>query len=89
MLTTTGLPASRTSSSSRRIISLATALPPGLFTRSTSATASGSVRTERMSEAIVRSPTPETPDSPSRISPSNVTTATYFPFVAGAGSVAR
>ena len=56
MLTTKGLPASLSNMVSRQITSLAKALPPGEFTRNTTALTSSASRASRNASAVVSDP---------------------------------
>ena len=72
--TSTGLPARRVSSSSRRMTSEAVALPPGLSTRSTTALTASSSRAWRISAATESPPTLPGGCSPSTMAPWATTT---------------
>ena len=83
MLTTTGLPALRVSSNSRRTSSDPKALPPGESTRSTRALILSLSRALRMSSAVDRPPMLPGPARPSLMLPWATITPTASPSVRG------
>ena len=79
MLTTTFFPSLRSSSTSRAITSLASADPPGEFTRNTTAFTSGARRASRSAPATVSDPITVLLPSPDSMGPTAYTMATLPP----------